>query len=132
MLACICYYWPLLNSSWNKVYSIELYHVHSANTMNEFIKREPVWTSNSVIIRMLIQRFKRHKRVYPVWNAIKSKAFQNVWNGFETVWNGFETVWNPFIFVLNAAFKAFIQNYVKPPFPLEGHISSYTCTAVHV
>ena len=37
---------------------------------------------------------------------------------FETGLKLFETGF----FVLNAAFKAFNQNYVKPPFPLEGHI----------
>ena len=32
-----------------------------------------------------------------------------------------EFVWNPFIFVLIAVFKAFIQKYLKAPFPIEGH-----------
>ena len=62
------------------------YHTHSANTQNtlkEFITRGPVkslkiFSNYMSMICMLIKHFRRHKRVFPVYNAMKSKVFQNV------------------------------------------------------
>ena len=58
--------------------------------VSKFIKQEPVWTSNSVIIRMLIQRFKRHKRVCHIETLLSQRHFKMFEMGLKLFETGFK------------------------------------------